>query len=407
VKICQINCVYGVGSTGRIERDIHLALLASGQESVVLNPLKNQYTFDSSVRTFSNKFLSYASAIYRRGLGRQFDGALIQTTKLLRMLEQENPDVVHLHCINGNNINIYRLLEHLAYKQIKTVLTLHAEFMYTGGCGHAFDCEKWKTGCGKCPILKEATQSIFFDGTKRTWKKMKQCYEEFQTGQLFITAVSPWLLQRAQQSPLLSSFPMKTVMNCLDTEVFYRRDAVSLREELGLSTQEKVVFHATASFNPYENNLKGGKYILALAERLKDRNIRLIVAANYCNVKELPANVLFVGRIANAEKLAEYYSLAEVTVIVSCRETFSMVTAESLSCGTPVVGFQAGGPESIALSEYTEFVSYGDIEALVEACERWMNNTCDRQRIAETAKQLYSKDRILGEYLSVYKRLKK
>jgi putative colanic acid biosynthesis glycosyltransferase len=97
MKICQINCVYGVGSTGRIERDIHLALLASGQESVVLNPLKNQYTLDSSVRTFSNKFLSYASAIYRRGLGRQFDGALIQTTKLLRMVEQEKPSVDHAH----------------------------------------------------------------------------------------------------------------------------------------------------------------------------------------------------------------------------------------------------------------------------------------------------------------------
>lgn len=404
MRICQINCVYGVGSTGRIERDIHLALLASGKESVVLNPLKNQYTHDPNIRTFSNKFLSYVSAIYRRGLGRQFDGALIQTTKLLRMLEQEKPDIVHLHCINGNNINIYRLLKYLAYKQIKTILTLHAEFMYTGGCGHALDCEKWKTGCGKCPILKEATQSFYFDGTKRTWRKLKQCYGAFRTGQLSITTVSPWLLQRAQQSPLLSRFPMKTVMNCVDTEIFYRRDAVSLREELGLSTQEKVIFHATASFNPNENNLKGGKHILALAQRLKDRNIRLIVAANYCNLEELPANVLFVGRIANAEKLAEYYSIADVTVIVSRRETFSMVTAESLSCGTPVVGFRAGGPESIAPSEYTDFVSYGDIEALVEACKKWMNNTCDRQRIAEIAKHLYSKDRTLSEYLSVYER---
>ena len=42
-------------------------------------------------------------------------------------------------------------------------------------------------------------------------------------------------------------------------------------------------------------------------------------------------------------RLAEYYSLVDVTVITSFHETFSMVVAESLSCGTPIVGFKAGG----------------------------------------------------------------
>ncbi len=33
-----------------------------------------------------------------------------------------------------------------------------------------------------------------------------------------------------------------------------------------------------------------------------------------------------------------------------------MVTAESLCCGTPVVGFTAGGPESIAIDAFSNFV---------------------------------------------------
>ena len=36
MNILQINCVYGVGSTGNITRDLHQALLARGHRSAVL-----------------------------------------------------------------------------------------------------------------------------------------------------------------------------------------------------------------------------------------------------------------------------------------------------------------------------------------------------------------------------------
>ena len=35
MNILQINCVYGVGSTGNITRDLHQALLARGHRSAV------------------------------------------------------------------------------------------------------------------------------------------------------------------------------------------------------------------------------------------------------------------------------------------------------------------------------------------------------------------------------------
>lgn len=44
-----------------------------------------------------------------------------------------------------------------------------------------------------------------------------------------------------------------------------------------------------------------------------------------------------------------------------------MVTAESLCCGTPVVGFLAGGPESIAIEKFSAFVEYGDLNAIKES----------------------------------------
>lgn len=71
-----------------------------------------------------------------------------------------------------------------------------------------------------------------------------------------------------------------------------------------------------------------------------------------------------MGSCKSREELASLYSVANVTLMLSKRETYSMVTAESLCCGTPVVGFLAGGPESIAIEKFSAFVEYGDLKAI-------------------------------------------
>ena len=403
MKICQINCVYGEGSTGKIVKDIHQTLLENNYDSICITPITPEHcALDAGVYSVSNKFLSKLSAIYRRLLGLQFDGAYIQTSRIIKILKKEEPNVVHLHCINGNNINVYRLYDYLANNHIKTILTLHAEFPYTGGCGHAYDCLQWETGCEKCPILREATQSIFFDFTKRTWKKQKNCYDKFEREELIITAVSPWLISRAQKSPMLSRFSMIPVLNGVDTTVFYPHKNSGWREKLGIKKEEKILFYATASFRPYEDNLKGGKYILQLADMLREEKVKIVVAANFAQVDQLPENVIYIGRTKTQIELAELYSEADLSVITSKRETFSMPVAESLCCGTPIVGFEAGGPESIAMQEYSEFVEYGNVNALAMVVDKWLQKSYDASKMSHEASTLYSKETMTSNYLKVY-----
>ena len=177
MKVCQINCVYDRGSTGTIVRNLHIELQKKGYESIVIYPVPNHRKAESGVYSVSNKTLSFASALYRRLFGRQFDGAFIQTTRIISILKREQPDIVHLHCINGNNINVYRVLRYLAKNRVMTLLTLHAEFMYTANCGYALDCENWRLGCGDCPRLKKETHSIFLDRTATSFNKMKKAFE--------------------------------------------------------------------------------------------------------------------------------------------------------------------------------------------------------------------------------------
>ena len=130
---------------------------------------------------------------------------------------------------------------------------------------------------------------------------------------------------------------------------------------------DTTILHVTSSFSLDKKDPKGGWMIVQLANMLP--NIRFVVVCLNNQVKEdeLPINIHLWGAAKNREELASLYSAANVTLVLSKRETYSMVTAESLCCGTPVVGFLAGGPESIAIEKYSAFVEYGDLNAIKES----------------------------------------
>lgn len=403
MKILQVNCVYKRGSTGKIVYDMHKGLQEQGIESVVCYG-RGQKVNESNVYKTSSEFLAKLNALSARITGLQYNGSSIATNKLINIIKKEKPDIVHLHCINGNFVNIYRLFDFLKNNKIKTVLTLHAEFMYTGNCGYAYECVKWMTGCGNCPQLRNSIKSYRFDCTHSAWIRMKNAFDGFDT--LKIISVSQWLKSRAKQSPIMKGHDIDVVENGIDTEgTFYSRDFQYLKEKHRLK-DEKILLHVTASFSMREDDRKGGRYVVKLAERLKRENIKIIVVGGRDLTMSLPDNIINVGRINDQKELAAYYSMADLTVLTSKRETFSMICAESLSCGTPVVGFKAGAPEQISLKEFSKFVEYGGIDALEILVREWIYKKSEIKNVIEKqAHKRYSKVNITNKYIEVYKRL--
>ena len=398
MKILQINCLYRSGSTGKIVYDHHCGLQKWGIESVVCYANGDVFN-EPNVYKISSPFEQKTQALRARFTGLMYGGCRKQTKRIISVIEKENPDIVHLHCINGYTANIYKLVTYLKENEIKTVLTLHAELMHTANCGYALDCEKWKTGCGKCPRLKEETHSWFFDRTRKSWKLMKQAFDGFEN--LIVTSVSPWLMERAKQSPILANKRHVVVYNGLDTSVFYPYDTSDLREKHGL-TNEKVVFQATSAFNNDPNHIKGGYYLLQIAERFKDKNVKFIVAGSHEISGDIPENVVLLGRVSDQQTLAKYYSMADVTLLTSKKETFSMICAESLCAGTPVVGFKAGAPEQISLPSYSRFVEHGNLDELEDALNATLKQPFDKAKIGEEAKAVYSKESMTDDYLKIY-----
>lgn len=398
MKILQINCVYKKGSTGKIVYDIHNGLTNSGFESIVCFGRGNR-TKEKNIYKISNEAYSKFNNFISRFTGYMYGGCFFSTRNIVNLIKKEKPDIIHLHCINGYFVNIYKLLEWLKKNNIKTVLTLHAEFMYTANCGHALECERWKIGCGNCPRLKKETKSMFLDRTHESWEKMYNAFKNFSN--LTIVSVSPWLMNRAKESPMLMDKRHITILNGIDTNIFKHYETDDLKNNMGLESK-KIIFHATANFSDDVNNIKGGYYVLELAKMLEDENVQILVAGEYKHNIKLPRNITLLGKIQDQELLAKYYSMADVTLLTSKKETFSMVTAESLCCGTPVVGFKAGAPEQIAIKEYSSFVEHGNIDELCKEVLKFLNIK-KSIKLEKRVKDKYSKESMINRYIEIYK----
>lgn len=391
MKILFINACYPYGSTGKIVKVLEEYCKYKGIETAVVYG-QGEKTNGSHYR-IASPFYIKLQALRRRITGVMYGGCIASTNRAIRIIRKEDPDIVHLHCINSNFINIYRTVTWLKKNNIHTVLTNHAEFMYTANCGHALECTKYQTGCGNCPRLKKTTKSWFFDGTHRSWTKMRNAFDGFTS--LLIINVSPWSTERASNSKMLKSFDHHTILNGVDTDVFYYR-------ENHIRKEEKIIFHATANFSDDSYDIKGGAFLIQLAQMFEGQNVKFVVAGKYSLTNVIPSNMILLGSVSDQEKLAELYSSADLTVLTSKRETFSMITAESLCCGTPIVAFEAGGPDSIALPEYSCFVEYGDIESLYQAVQAMLSSSFDRATISKAAHSTYAKKKMAEEYLKVY-----
>ena len=404
MKLLQINSVYNKDSTGKIVYDLHCGLLSGGYNSVVCYG-RGQKSNDKKAIKICGEFYSKFNNLLSRFTGLMYGGCFFSTNALINVIKKQKPDIVHLQCINGYFVNIYKLIQFLKKSGIKTVLTLHAEFMYTANCGHAFECERWKTSCGKCPRFKEETLSLLLDNTALSFKKMKKAFEGFE--KLTVVSVSPWLKERAEASAILGDKKHTVVLNGVDTNLFSLRDSADIKRELGLENK-KIIFHATAFFSPSKEHLKGGGYVVSMAERFlkEDENVVFLIAGKHESLHNMPSNVIFLGNVTDQNKLAEYYSAADVTLLTSKRETFSMVVAESLCTGTPVVGFEAGAPEKITIEDYSSFIPYGDEDKLFNELNFWLNKKdVDKTIISNTAKLKYSKDIMVEQYKKIYENI--
>ena len=82
-----------------------------------------------------------------------------------------------------------------------------------------------------------------------------------------------------------------------------------------------------------------------------------------------------------------------------------MVCAESLACGTPIVGFRAGGPESVFVGNFAKFVEYGNVDALDKAANDMLAEKLDVDTYL--IHKRFTANRMAEKYRQLYKQIEK
>ena len=311
------------------------------------------------------------------------------------------PDIVHIHCPNGYILDLFKTLQFLAESNTKVVLTNHAEYWYTGGCGYSYLCSKFQNKCFKCNVVKGL---LGLDAANVEWENFRNAYQHFDRDNIIVTSVSPWVESRARKSSSMEGLTQTTVLNGIDTRIFRVRN-ISKETLSKLPNNKPIALHVTAEFTTNKDSIKGGFWIKKLAEFNPDVNF--VVACTFTGViEDLPSNLFIWGRTKSQEELAELYNAAKITVLTSKKETFSMIVAESLCCGTPIIGFKAGGPESISIEDYSFFYDQGNIYDLNDGLIEKLNmKEGIKEIISDIAITKYDKNVMVNNYVELYNKL--
>ena len=343
LSVLQINALGATLSTGRTTREMHNYFLENNIDSYIACPT-NKDCNDAFV--FNSLNLMRLNTLLAMITGLDAYHSSLQTRKLLKYISKINPDIVHLRVLHNNCINIGMLLKYLAKHDIATVITLHDFWFMTGKCClyTGFNCDKWQRGCGKCPALPLEKRRMLFDRTSYMWKNKNKWLSAIK--RLAVVGVSDWTVEEAKKSYLKNAKIVRRIYNWIDLSVFYPRDTQELRKKLGL--EDKFVILGVSTFwKPGDR--KGFDYYLELSKKVPD-NYHIILIGQMYYDDELPSNITSIARTDNADELAMYYSLADVYLNLSLEETFGKVSAEAVSCGTPVVAFDSTANKEIVPS---------------------------------------------------------
>ena len=400
-KIAQVQIFSE--STGRAAIRLHQAFINNGYESsmITLRPAVNDDELvmqkGKSATIISRIDEKIQNYITRRKI-KEFGGFSypILGSDISQMKSIQEAEIIYIHWTLQGFLNLK------SFKKIinigkPVVFVMHDMWNITGGCHHSFTCEKYKSHCFNCQVFPgNKNKDLSFKGFD---KKLK-LYSAHQN----ISFISPskWLYNCAMESALTKNKPVYHIPNIINTSFFKPMEKTTAKNIFNINSDAMTIaFGAIAVDNPY----KGWSYLISalnfLSREFHVSDITLIIFGNGYRqeiVNQIPFKTIFTGFLRDEYSTMLVYNAADVFVAPSLADNLPTTILESLSCGTPVVGFDVGGiPDMIRHKENGYLAEYKNSRDLSDGIKFCLNNKIsgflpddfDTQKILQEHQQLH------------------
>lgn len=399
MKVLQLNLRLNEGGAAKMAVDLHRRLLYSGINSRLCygygrRAKKNQDESNvPNVFQSANRFSIIANFLIHQAIGID----LIPPFRMLQrrlIAEIKASDIVHLHVLHSYYMPLAWLISSLVKMNKKVLWTAHDDWLLTGRCAFTNGCENWRSGCGACLTWRNYPPS-FFDMSRSEFVRKRKWINRLGEN---LKIVSPTEHVATELRSIYSKSEVITIANGIDSEMETAiKNATTFKQEDCLNRPIRVLVIAND---------------LSYAAKTNRNIVRLVAERAKCEIhtvgKKSPfnmSNVVNHGEILSREELVKLYSLMDVMLFTSTVDSFGLVIAESLSCGTPVIAVNT----SVSREVLSKVGAYpvGSIEEIVNCIIKnaylkiYPHN--DRKELQEAALRVFSGETMYRNYVSAYR----
>jgi len=409
MKILIVNTYDIKGGAARAAYRLHRSLLNENIDSKML--VVNKYSDDFTVLSFEQNFgkiknrlrnfqLRFFNPIkkYPNKTKTLFSSSYLDYSNISATINKINPDIVHLHWICDEMIKI----EDIAKIKAPIVWSLHDNWAFTGGCHIMWECEKYKHNCGACPRLGSDKES---DLSRKIFNRKQKTFSKIDN--MTIVGLSKWLMECSKKSSLLKDRKHINLPNAIDTNIFKPFNKEKSRELWNLPACKKLVLFGAMSATSDVN--KGFRELNEAFHKLQDKNIELVVfgSSRPENAPQSKYETHYLGQLHDDISLQLLYSACDVMVVPSLQENLSNAIMESMSCATPVVGFDIGGNNDLIDHKTNGYLAIPfDSEDLARGIE-WVLQAENYDELSTNARnkvlEKFDSKVVVEQYIELYK----
>ncbi|MED1468030.1 N-acetyl-alpha-D-glucosaminyl L-malate synthase BshA [Bacillus salipaludis] len=226
-----------------------------------------------------------------------------------------------------------------------------------------------------------------------------------------VTAVSNALISQTYEL-INPDKQIETVYNFIDERVYQKSDVQHLKTEFQIKESEKVIIHVS-NFRAVKRVPDVVKTFAKISKVLPAKLLLVGDGPEMTNVCKLVRKlsvedrVLFLGK---QESLEELYSISDLKLLLSEKESFGLVALEAMACGVPCIGTNVGGiPEVIEHGKTGFLCKLGDIEDISSKAIQILSDEHLHKAFSlrgiETVRNKFNANKVVEQYEQLYFKL--